>query len=150
MSDKKLRSNLNELEAFEFDELAWTVPPALSQAKVAIVTTAGLKTEGNADWNPGDQGYTVLAGDRRDFHLAHFSPNFDRTGFVADINVVYPVDRLHELADAGVIGSVAEQHYSFMGAQVDHNLETMRLDTGPAVAQMMRNEGVDVAILTPV
>lgn len=80
--------------------------------------------------------------------LAHFSPNFDRTGFALDLNVVYPIDRLHELAERGVIGSVASTHLSFMGAQLDHTLATIRLDTGPAAAQLLRDDGVDVVLLT--
>ena len=49
-----------------------------------------------------------------------------------------------------VIGSVASRHISFMGAQPDHNLSTMRLDTGPAAAKILRDDGVDVVLLTPV
>ena len=48
--------------------------------------------------------------------MSHISTNFDRTGFQQDINVVFPVDRLRELAARGTIGSVADFHYSFMGA----------------------------------
>jgi D-proline reductase (dithiol) PrdB len=43
--------------------------------------------------------------------------NFDRTGLQEDWNVAFPLERLKELAADGVIGSVAETHYSFMGAR---------------------------------
>jgi D-proline reductase (dithiol) PrdB len=92
----------------------------------------------------------VHPDERRDLRLAHASSNFDRSGFVADLNVVYPIDRLHEMAADGRIGSVASRHLSFMGAQPDHVLETLRLDTGPAAAQLLREDGVDVVLLTPV
>jgi hypothetical protein len=36
--------------------------------------------------------------------------------FQEDWNVVFPLDRLNELAAEGTIGSVAATHYSFMGA----------------------------------
>lgn len=48
--------------------------PELSAAKVAIISTAGL--------------HRPDRGSRRDFRLAHWSPNFDRTGFAEDVNVV--------------------------------------------------------------
>ncbi|MBT3247721.1 MAG: selenoprotein B glycine/betaine/sarcosine/D-proline reductase, partial [Actinobacteria bacterium] len=115
-----------------------------------VVTTAGLTVDNNADWNPGDQAFTLLPGDRRDFTLAHFSPNFDRTGWVVDPNVVLPLDRLDEMAAEGVIGSVADVHVSFMGAQIDHTLETIRLDTGPAAAKALLDDDVDLVLLTPV
>jgi len=77
------------------------------------------------------------------------SPNFDRSGFHADINVVYPIDRLEELAAEGVIGSVASNHYAFAGNQSD-TVSELRLDTGPVCAAQMLKDEVDVALLTPV
>ena len=64
--------------------------------------------------------------------------------------MVFPIDRLHELAKEGVIGSVADTHISFMGAQPDHTLETIRLDSGPAAAERLANDEVDLVLLTPV
>ncbi len=150
MGDEQVREAVAGLEGYAFDEMPWTVPPPLSQSRVAVVTTAGLRPDGGADWNPGDQSFTLLPADRRDLVLAHFSPNFDRTGWLVDPNVVFPLDRLDELAAEGVIGSVADVHVSFMGAQIDHTLETIRLDTGPAAARALLDDGVDVALLTPV
>jgi D-proline reductase (dithiol) PrdB len=147
-SDAIIREN-PAVDVWEFGTTASAVAPPLEEARVAIVTTAGLVGPDGGVWTLG-QGYVVHPGDRRDFRLAHASSNFDRSGFAADINVVYPVDRLHEMAVDGRIGSVAAQHISFMGAQPDHVLETLRLDTGPAAARILRNDGVDVVLLTPV
>ena len=58
-------------------------------------------------------------GSRRDLMTGHWSPNFDTIGFAADMNVVFPLDRLLELADDGVIGTVAEEHLSYAGNQFD-------------------------------
>jgi D-proline reductase (dithiol) PrdB len=66
-----------------------------------------------------------------------------------DLNVVYPIDRLQELAARGVIGGVAPRHISFAGNQPD-DVATIRLDSGPAAAAALRLDGVDVVILTPV
>ena len=101
-------------------------------------------------WQQTDGSFTVLPGDARDIQLSHISANFDRTGFAADLNVVYPIDRLNELAASGEIGSVARNHLSFMGAQSDANFTTILLDTGPAAARVLRENGVDVVLLTPV
>jgi D-proline reductase (dithiol) PrdB len=136
-------------ETWDFGRTACAVAPPLERARVAIVTTAGLTGPEGGTWTLG-QGYVVHPDDRRDVRLAHASSNFDRSGFAADINVVYPIDRLHELAAERRIGSVAAQHISFMGAQPDHVLETLRLDSGPAAAKILRDDGVDVVLLTPV
>ena len=85
----------------------------------------------------------------RQLVLGHWSPNFDRSGFTMDLNVVFPIDRLEELAAAGVIGDVAPRHLAFAGNQPD-DVATIRMDSGPAAAQELLADGVDVVLLTPV
>ena len=150
MSDEQLRTTLGGLKGFAFDDVPWTTPKPLHKSRVAIVTTAGLRVENNADWNAGDQGFTQIPHDAENLTLAHYSPNFDRVGWVLDKNVVFPIDRLDELAKDGIIGSVAKTHISFMGAQPDHTLETIRLDSGPAAAKLLQDDEVDLILLTPV
>ena len=150
MSDEQLRTTLGGLKGFSFDNVPWTTPKPLHESRVAIVTTAGLRVESNADWNAGDQGFTQIPHDSKNLTLAHYSPNFDRVGWILDKNVVFPIDRLNELAEEGIIGSVANTHISFMGAQPDHTLETIRLDSGPAAAKLLEDDEVDLVLLTPV
>ena len=148
-SDEIVRRAVDDIDVFDFGPTPVSVAPPLEQARVAIVTTAGLRPDGVGTWSDG-QGFVALDRDDRDLTLAHVSPNFDRSGVAADLNVVYPADRLDELAADGTIGSVASQHLAFMGAQIDHTLTTLRLDTGPAAAELLRRDGVDVVVLTPV
>lgn len=147
-SDDTIRERVGDLPVPDLHPVATTAPP-LAEARVALVTTAGLKPAGEVTlWQPTDGSFTVLPADARDVQLSHFSPNFDRTGIVADLNVVYPVDRLVEMRDEGLIGSLNERNLSFMGAQFD--LSTIVHDTGPAAAALLRDDGVDVVLLTPV
>ena len=78
--------------------------------------------------------------------MSHVSVNFDRTGFQQDLNVILPRERLQELADAGEIGAVADEHYAFMGATDAHLLER----SSRKLAQHLHDEGVDTALLLPV
>ncbi len=148
-SDAVVRKGVENVDVFDFGGTACAVAPALREARVAIATTAGLRADGHAVWSDG-QGFVVIDGAERSLTLAQASANFDRTGIAADLNVVFPVDRLEELAARGEIGSVAARHLSFMGAQPDHTLTTLRLDTGPAAAALLKADGVDVVLLTPV
>ncbi len=147
--DRTMRDFAANLPAPTFDELAWTSPPPLTEATVAVVTSAALHRASDDGFTLGDTGYRLLDGDARDLVLGHWSPNFDRSGFAIDINVVYPIDRLDELAAAGTIGSVAPRHVAFAGNQPD-DVATVRLDSGPAAAAELKADGVDVVVLTPV
>ena len=78
---------------------------------------------------------------------SHFSIGFDHTGIYRDINVTFPVDRLHELVKSGEIGSLSTDFYSFMGALRDAS--TVINETGPEVARLLKAEAVDIVLLTP-
>jgi D-proline reductase (dithiol) PrdB len=148
MTDRRSKALTADLELPHFETTAFTPPPPLAEATVAIVTTAALHHPEQPDFAPTDTSFRVLDGARRDVRLGHWSPNFDTSGFAVDLNVVFPVDRLAELRDAGRIGAVADRHLSFAGNQFD--LTQIRLDDGPAAAKVLRDDGVDVVLLTPV
>ena len=115
---------------------------------MALVTTASLHHPEQEDFAPADTGYRVLDGSRRDYVTGHWSPNFDGVGFAYDMNTVFPLDRLDELAAQGVIGSVSPQHLAYAGNQFD--LAAVRMDSGPAGGKWLKEQGVDVVLLTPV
>jgi len=147
--DQMMRAHAASLPCPTFDNPAWTRPPSLSTATVAIVTSAALHSPDDDGFIAGDTSYRTIPREQRNLVLGHWSPNFDRTGVALDLNVVFPIDRLEELAADGVIGVVAPVHYSFAGNQPD-DVSTLRYDTGPAVGKALREQGTDVVLLTPV
>ena len=148
MADRDVKAMTADIDTPAFESTAFVTPPPLDRATVAIVTTASLHHADQDDFAPNDTGYRVLDGSRRDLMTGHWSPNFDTIGFAADMNVVFPLDRLDELAADGTIGRVARRHLSYAGNQFD--LGAVRLDSGPAGARQLREDGVDVVLLTPV
>ncbi len=148
--DASMRSYSATLPVPEFDDPAFThLDKALSECRVAIVTSAALHRPYDEAFAQGDTTYRKLDRTDRELMLGHWSPNFDRSGFQIDLNVVYPIDRLEELAADGTIGSVAPHHFAFAGNQPD-TVSELRLDTGPACAVELTNDQVDVVLLTPV
>ncbi len=148
VADSDIKGLTESLPGEPFEVAAFTTPPPLSEATVAIVTTASLHHPEQDDFEVTDTGYRILDGSRRDYVTGHWSPNFDGAGFAYDMNTVFPLDRLDELADRGVIGRVADQHLAYAGNQFD--LSSIRIDSGPAGAKWMSDQGVDVVLLTPV
>ena len=148
-ADDDMRAYAANTPMPEFAEPAFTAAKPLREATVAIVTTAALHLSSDAGYSAGDTSYRCIPRASRDVVLGHWSPNFDRAGFAADLNVVYPIDRLEELAAQGVIGAVAPRHFAFAGNQED-TVSSIRLDSGPRAARELLRDGVDVVLLTPV
>lgn len=127
----------------------WVSGPPLAQRRVALVSTAGLHRRGDRPFASGANDYRVIPGDTPAAELAmsHVSVNFDRTGFRSDPNVVFPIDRLRELQAEGVVGSVAEHHYAFMGAPFP---PTTFEPKARELADLLRRDQVDAVVLLPV
>ena len=147
-ADHDMRAVMATLPVPDLDGEPFARAPELTDASVAIVTTAGLHTADDEKFGLLDPAFRVLPHGRGDLRMSHNSQNFDRSGIMLDRNVAYPVDRLDELAASGVIGRVSPSHFSFMGAQQD--LSTILQDTGPLVAKLLRDQDTDVVLLTPV
>jgi len=129
---------------------AFNIPEKpLSEMRVAVVTTAALRLAGQEKFLGGDQSFRILPQATQGLIMGQISPNFDRSGFIIDPNVVFPIDRLQEMAADGAIGSVASLHIAFLGAQGE-SLSTIVLDTGPAAAKVLKDDEVDLVLLTPV
>jgi D-proline reductase (dithiol) PrdB len=125
----------------------WTPAAPASQLRIAIVTTAGLHRRGDRPFSLDSGDYRVLPSSARDeLVMSHISPNVDRAGFAEDVNVVFPIDRLHELEASGEVGSVADLHYSFMGAT---NADLMR-ESAIDLATHLHADGVTGVLLVPV
>ena len=139
---------LAELECPDFATRPWVTGKALSQRRVAIVSSAGLVVRGEDAFRGRDADYRVIPSATRPEELlvSHISINFDRTGFQEDWNVVFPLDRLRDLAAEGTIGSVAQTHYSFMGATDPVQMEPHARE----VAGLLKSDQVDAVILPPV
>ncbi len=152
LPESERKSHLDRVSTLpRFSSQPWARGPALSRRRVAIVTTAGLHARSDAPFDSGGAGidYRVIPGEAApaDLVMSHASVNFDRTGFQSDWNVVFPLDRLRDLARDKVVGSTAAFHYSFMGAipQV-----TRYEPKGRELAAMLKADNVDAVVLSPV
>lgn len=142
------REMLTNLEMPHFDSTPFVKGKPLSEQRVAILSTAALQTRSDRAFSWRDTSYRVIPGATKpkDIIMSHVSVNFDRSGFQQDYNVCFPLDRLRELADAGVIGSVADYHYTVLGANPPEHLE----DTARHIAGLMKRDAVDTVLLIPV
>lgn len=127
----------------------WITPKPLAESTVALVTTAGLHRRDDPAFTPGALDYRLIPGDVDFSELvcSHVSVNWDRSALEEDPNIVLPLERLRELAAAGEIGGVARWHYSFMGGLP----RPERLEPhGREVGRLLKRDGVDAVVLSPV
>ena len=145
--DPALRQFLENYECPDIDTEAWCPGPALTHRRVALVSSAGLRRRDDHPFAVDANDYRIIPLDKRNEVVQdHVSAMHDRTGYMEDLNTILPLDRLEDLAQAGEIGSVADYHYSFMGA-TDPTL--MR----PAVkrlASVLKGDQGNALVLCPV
>ena len=112
------------------------------------MTTSGIHPRGARPFEVGSADYRIIPADTppSDVVMSHISVNFDRTGFQEDLNVAFPLERLRELHKDGVVGSIGDFHYSFMGASPIMAFEPKARE----LAASMKQEHVDAVLLTPV
>jgi D-proline reductase (dithiol) PrdB len=143
------RRMMEELDCSGFEgRRPWVKGPALSKRRVALLSTAALNLRSDAVYQRDDKSFRVIPGnvDPGQVVMSHSSVNFDRTGFQQDLNVCFPLQRLHELAADGVIGSVARFHFTVSGAPHPAELEK----SARSIASAMRADGVDTVFLVPI
>ncbi len=140
--------HLGKMEMPVYEPTPAVSGPPLNEARVALISTAGLHRADDRPFPPGANDYRIIPGDLdfAELRLSHISVNFDRSGFQQDANTVFPLERLRTLVEAGEIGSVAQWHYSFMGATSPEQME----ETGAQVAKLLADDGVTAVLLVPV
>ena len=138
-------------ESIVNDTAPWTpLAKPLADARLALVTTAALHVRGAPPFTGGHQGYRPIPGDTplANVLLSHSSIGFDRSDVQRDLNVALPLDRMRERVAAGDLGSLATTHYAFLGAQ--RSYDGILNESGPEVARLLKEDGVDVVFLTGV
>lgn len=132
-----------------YDSTPFVLGPPLTERRVALVTTAGLHRIDDDAFSFVDLSYRVIRGDADlgSLTMTHSSVHFDRSGFREDVNTVFPLDRLRELAADGAIDSVADHHYSLMGAGWPPDMIS---STCEDLARLLKADGVTAVCLVPV
>jgi len=126
----------------------------ISECRIALVTTAALYREDqepfDEEFKGGDFTYRVIPTDTdiSALRIGHRSSAFDHSGVEKDKNLALPIHRFQELAEQGRIGALNHRHFSFMGSVSAPGRLVSK--TAPEAAELLRQDGVDAVLLTPV
>lgn len=124
----------------------------LPECRVALVTTSGAclpasQERFDSKSRLGDDTFRIIPSgtDPEEIALAH--PGYDTRRSKEDLDTVFPYQLLKKLAVQGVIGEAAPRHFSFMGFVP--RPERLIWQSAPQVGRLLREDGVDLAILVP-
>jgi D-proline reductase (dithiol) PrdB len=145
---------LKKQQLDEYGPPPWApLSKSISQCRIALVTTAGVHWVEDAPFDmvdkDGDPSYRVIPREATREALRITHDYYDHRDADKDLNIVFPLDRLREFADAHVIGEVAPFHYSFMGHIDGRHVSRLLGETAPEVAGQLKREHVDAVVLTP-
>jgi len=136
------------------EAIPWTaLNKPLNACKLALVTTSGVHhTEQepfdmqDSDGDPSFRSITA-ATIGSSYKITH--DYYDHSDAEKDLNIIFPLERLQELKQEGVIGQLADTHYSFMGHIDGRHIASLIGKTAQEVVKKLKQDHVDVVLLTP-
>lgn len=120
----------------------------LSEARIMLIASAGVHLRSDPAFeHTNDLTFRWIPQDITPEKIRPSHPSPIRRPGLEDINVVFPYQRLQELASQGVIGAPTANHLSMQGAI--KRLTPLTREMAPQIAQAAREEGADAVLLIP-
>jgi D-proline reductase (dithiol) PrdB len=120
----------------------------LARARVMLLGSAGVHLRDDPAFQPvNDLSFRRIPANTDPARLRPSHPTPMRRPGLRDVNVVFPYQRLAELAAEGVIGGVTDVHLSMLGAI--KQLRALAFEVAPAIVAEAREQGADVLFIVP-
>ncbi len=123
----------------------------LADSRLTFVSTAGVQPIGTLPFDVvhpvGDYTFRRVPSSATPADLEIHQLKYPTDGAHRDLNVIFPIERLQELARENVVGGLTQDFFSFIGYNMDPDLleRTLAEDLARAVA----DEQADLALLAP-
>ncbi len=118
----------------------------LEEAHVCIVSTAGVRERKDRPFEvEGDTSYRVISGDAVGSDLTFDDSHYDHACADADINCIFPLDRMRELTHEKRIGGLTDRHFSLGFSSA---LRELREKTLPQLVRDVDRARPDAVLLT--
>lgn len=119
-----------------------------AECRVALITSGGIHLTSQKPFHMRDDtSIREIPADARrsDLTVSHFGYITDDA--LTDPNCVFPLERMRELDEEGVIGSLSDPAYSFMGGI--YSSRRVREELCPDLVTRLVRDDVDLALLVP-
>jgi hypothetical protein len=118
----------------------------LEETTVCLVSTASVRHKDDAPFEvDGDTTWRVISGGAEAKDLRYDDVHYDHACVDQDLNCVFPIDRLRELARERRVGGLTERHFSLGYSQA---LRELREKTIPALVREIDRERPGAVLLT--
>lgn len=123
----------------------------LSECRVVFISTSGVQPKGSVPFDTvhpvGDYTFRRVPSSARVDELEIHQLKYPTVGAHRDLNVIFPIERLRELVNEGVIGALTDNFITFIG----YNMDPERLERTLAeeIADAVSAEGADIALAAP-
>ena len=129
-----------------------TVRKPLSECRLGFVSTSGVQPKGTLPFDTvhpvGDYSFRRVASSSTPEELEIHQLKYITSGANQDLNCVFPLSRLQELAKEKTIGSLTENFYTFIGYNMAPELVETTLAENIAEA-VVKDERADIVLLAP-
>jgi D-proline reductase (dithiol) PrdB len=123
----------------------------LSESRLTFVSTAGVQPKGTLPFDTvhpvGDYTFRRVPSNSKPSDLEIHQLKYPTSGAERDLNVIFPIERLQELANEKIIGELAPNFFSFIGYNMD--AEMLERTLAENIADAVAEEGSDIALLAP-
>ena len=123
----------------------------LAKSRLTFVSTSGVQPKGTLPFDVvhpvGDYSFRRVPSTAEPVDLEIHQLKYPTVGANRDLNVIFPIERLRELAGEGVIGGLTPHFYSFIGYNMDPELLERTL--AEEIAEAVVADGAEAALLAP-
>lgn len=134
----------------DFVPLAPMTKP-LSTCRLTFVSTAGVQPKTSVPFDTahpiGDYSFRRVPSSSTPSDLEIHQIKYPTVGARRDLNVIFPIERLQELAREGILGGLTESFFSFIGYNMDP--ERVERDQAVRIAEAVVADGADIALMAP-
>jgi D-proline reductase (dithiol) PrdB len=117
----------------------------LEESRIGLVTTAGIYVDGTEPFTDNDLSFRKIPSDIESGDLRVVAGHYDPASAEADINCVFPIDRLRSLHSEGLVRKISDAHFS-MGLTTQ--LRKLKDEASWALADDVARTRPDAVILT--
>jgi hypothetical protein len=118
----------------------------LEDAAICVVSTAAVRTKDDAPFRTdGDLTWRVIPAESEGKDLRYDDTHYDHACVDRDMNCVFPIDRVRELAAEGRVGGLTARHFSLGYSQA---LRDLREKTIPGLVREVDRERPGAVLLT--